>query len=592
MSQPTTQPAASNNTNIAAATVPEVHGRIDLGVGLFVASLATAVAAHGLLRGEGVTPEIYAGLGLVLAPGGLLWLRARSERLRREKALAELAESTRQNAAQTALLATAKAETGRIMETVQEGLFLVDEHGVIGEYHSRALFDIFRRKEFAGENLFDILKRLLSEKMFNTTKDYFGLLFDAAKKEKAVMKVNPLAEIEVNFVNPEGGFLNRHLGFTFRRIIENGKVVRVFVAVRDITKQVELEKKLREAEKHKERQLDILLGIVHIPSDELASFAKVVETELETINQTLRTEDFARFGSMGTDALRQRLKTVFRAAHNIKGNAALLKLSYFQKAAHEFETKIAELLERPRLAGDDFLPIVISEAALREDLMDLHDLREKLSGLRAFSSGDHAPGGGGVSSPASAFVVKLQELVENAARDLGKASALSVDEFAVHTVSLGRFDLMRDVLIQLTRNSLAHSVELPADRAAAAKPLVASLTVRGLPTTPDGLVGLAFRDDGRGLDLEAIRKRGLAAGLLTPETAPTAGPDELARLIFAPGFSTAAEVGEHAGRGMGMDIIKSKVVDEGGGVLEVHSTPGQFCEFRIYLPQQTKTVSA
>jgi signal transduction histidine kinase len=559
---------------------------MDTWAGGFVALLASALVAHGFSRGEGLTQEIYVGLVLVLVPGVMLWLKARNERLRRLKALAEIAESNIKISAQSAQLSVAKLETDRIMETVQEGLFLVDESGQVGEYHSRALLDIFRRKEFAGENLFDILKRLLSEKMFNTTKDYFGLLFDIAKREKTVLKVNPLAEIEVNFVNPEGGFLNRHLGFSFRRIVENGKVIRIFVAVRDITKQVELEKKLRDAEKHKERQLDILLGIVHIPSDELTAFAKLVETELETINQTLRTEDFARIGNMGADVLRQRLKTVFRCAHNIKGNAALHKLSYFQKAAHDFETKIADLIDRPRLTGDDFLPIVICEASLRDDLMDLHDLKDKISGMRSLSPAGNAAAT--ISSPAAAFVASLQELVENAARDLQKASTLSVDEFAVHTVGFGRFDLMRDVLIQLTRNSLAHSVEPPAVRVEAGKAPAATITVRGLPTTSDGLVGLAFRDDGRGLDLEAIRQRGISTGLLTAEAAAQTTPDELARLIFASGFSTAEKVGDHAGRGMGMDIIKSKVVDEAGGVLEVHSSPGKFCEFRVYLPAQPK----
>lgn len=586
-STPTSDPTASD----AFPSLVKA-GRIDAWVGSFVILLTVLTAAYGTFRPEGLSTEIYVGLAVTITAGGFLWIKARSERLRREKVLAELAASNLQISAQSALLSVAKTETGRIMETVQEGLFLVDQDGLIGEYHSRALLEIFRRTEISGENFFDILKRLLSEKMFNTTKDYFALLFDITKKEKTVLKVNPLGEIEINFVNPQGGFTNRHLGFNFRRILEDGKVVRVFVAVRDITKQIELEKKLREAEKHKERQLDILLGIVHVPTEELSGFVKLVETELENINQTLRTEDFAKNGGLSSDALRQRLKTVFRSAHNIKGNAALLKLNYFQKAAHDFETKIAELLDRPRILGDDVLPVVICEASLREDLMDLHDLRDKLSGLRAMTPGGGGPAPATVSSPAAAFVAQLQELVENAARDLDKASTLSVDEFAVHTVSFGRFDLMRDVLIQLTRNSLAHSVEAPADRVTAGKPPVANLTVRGLPTTPEGLLGLAFRDDGRGLDLEAIRKRALSSGVLTPEAAPAATPDELAALIFAPGFSTAAKVGDHAGRGMGMDIIKSKVVDEAGGLLEIHSTPGQFCEFRIYLPPHTKTASA
>ncbi|MEY4489512.1 MAG: hypothetical protein RIQ79_2020 [Verrucomicrobiota bacterium] len=586
---PTTPVSTPTSDSIAPAPLPSlaITGHIDAWVGCFVLFLAVLVLIYGALRAAGLHADILVALAIVLITGGVLWQRARAERLRRETALAALADSNQKFSAQSAQLSVAKSETGRIMETVQEGLFLVDQDGLIGEYHSRALLDIFRRSDISGENLFSILKRLLSEKMFNTTKGYFTLLFDITKKEKTVLKVNPLAEIEINFVNPEGGFMNRHLGFNFRRIVEEGKVVRVFVAVRDITKQVELEKKLREAEKHKDRQLEILLGIVHVPSDELTAFITLIETELETINQTLRTEDFAKVGGLAGDVLRQRLKTVFRSAHNIKGNAALLKLDYFQKAAHEFETKIADLLDRPRLLSDDIIPIVICEASLREDLMDLHDLRDKLTGLRAITPGGSGPAAATISSPVAAFVVNLQELVENAARDLEKASILSVDEFAVHTVGFGRFELMRDVLIQLTRNSLAHSVEAPAERVTAGKPPVAHLTIRGLPPTPEGLLGLAFRDDGRGLDLEAIRKRALSTSLLTPETAPAATPNELAALIFAPGFSTAAQVGEHSGRGMGMDIIKSKIVDEAGGLLEVHSTPGQFCEFHLYLPPTT-----
>ncbi len=528
-----------------------------------------------------MTLEVFGMLAAVAIPGLLLWSKVRAQRRKTEAALAELEQSHAKITAQSGSLAIAKSEMDRIMETVQEGLFLVDEKGVVGDYHSRALLTIFRQDEFAGYSFFNYLQRLLSEKMFNTTKDYFALLFDPTKKEKTVLKVNPLTEIEINFSNPEGGFINRYLGFSFRRIMEGDKVVRVFVAVRDITKQVELEKKLRESEKHKERQLDILLGIVHVAPPELAAFDKLVDTELDNINKTLRAEDFAKIGNTSVDTLRERLKVVFRSVHNIKGNAALLKLGYFQKAATEFEAKIADLQEKSRLTGDDFLSIVICEAAMRDDLNDLQDLREKLAGLRSFTPGGSV---GTVTSQAAALTANLQQLVEDAARDLEKASTLSVDEFAVQAVSFGRPELVRDVLIQLTRNSLAHSVEAPADRVAAGKPPVAAITVRGLPATPEGLIGLSFRDDGRGLDLEAIRARAVANGLLTAEAAPTAGPDVLAGCIFAPGFSTAAKAGDHSGRGMGMDIIKSKIVDEAGGVLELHSTPGRFCEFHLLFP--------
>lgn len=579
---PSPAPAPDSSTKNAGPQAGGAGPKVDAWVLGFVLCLSVLVVAYGFLREGGINLEILIGLVAVLVPGAVLWRQVRVARLRTEATLAQLGESNAKITAQSASLAIAKSETDRIMETVQEGLFLVDEKGVVGDYHSRALLTIFRQDEFAGYNFFNYLQRLLSEKMFNTTKDYFTLLFDSNKKEKTVLKVNPLSEIEVNFANPEGGFINRYLGFSFRRITEGGKVVRVFVAVRDITKQVELEKKLRESEKHKERQLDILLGIVHVPPAELAAFSKLIETELDNINKTLRAEDIAAASQTSIEVLRERLKLVFRAVHNIKGNAALLKLTYFQKMATDFEAKIADLQEKSRLTGDDFLSIVVCEASLRDDFTDLQDLREKLAGLRSFNPGGQ---GGTVTSLASGLAANLQQLVEDAARDLEKASTLSIDEFAVHTVSFGRADLVRDVLIQLARNSLAHSVEAPAQRVASGKPPVASLTVRGLPALP-GMIGLAFRDDGRGLDLEAIRARAVSTGLLAADAAAKAGADDLARLIFAPGFSTAAKAGDHSGRGMGMDIIRSKVVDEAGGVLELRSTPGQFCEFQLYFPVQ------
>lgn len=562
----------------AAASKAPAAAKSGLDLVLYPAIAVVVFALSYWAVGAGLPVSL--GAAVLIALG--LWLanRVRLEVSRTKAALNALESSHAQVTAQSASLAVARSETGRIMETVQEGLFLVDEKGIIGEYHSKALLAIFRQDELAGYRVFNLLQRLLSEKMFNTTKDYFGLLFDPMKKEKTVLKVNPLNEIEVNFSSPTGGFVNRYLGFTFRRIMEGDRVARVFVAVRDITKQVELEKKLRDAEKHKERQLDILLGIVHVAPPELAGFTNLVSTELETINKTLKAEDFAKIGGTSVEMLRERLRVVFRCVHNIKGNASLLKLAYFQKTAGEFETKIADLLDRSRLTSDDFLAIVVAEAGLREDLTDLEDLREKLSGLRSF-----APSGQGpiVSSAASALAGNLQQLVEEAARDLEKATTLSVDEFAIHSVSFGRAELVRDVLIQLTRNSLAHSIEAPADRVAVGKSPVATLTIRGLPPAADGMIGLSFRDDGRGLNMDAIRSRAIETGIL-PKGGEAPKPGELARCIFAPGFSTSATAGTHSGRGMGMDIIKTKVVDEAGGILELHSTPGQFCEFRIFLP--------
>ncbi len=528
-----------------------------------------------------------AALCVIALPGVFVFNRVRRARNQAARLAADLGESQARLEAQARALATAKDETDRIMETVQEGLMLVDEQGVIGDHHSRELNAILRQEHLAGRNLLHILERLLSEKMFNTTRDYLALLFNAKRKEKTVLQVNPLTDIEVNFPNPAGGFLHRYLGFSFRRIVEDDRVVRVFVAVRDITHQVELEKKLRESEQHKERQLDILLSIVHVAPAELDEFVTLAEHELDTVNDTLRVEHFANTGGQGKE-LRERLQAVYRSVHNLKGNASLLKLATFQKAAHQLETKLQELLDRPVLGGDDFLAIVVAQAGLRADLGDMIELRGKLTGLRrpaagALNASDPSAATGEPVSAGSRIGDGLRQLVETASRELDRATTVEIDDYALHTVARGRETLARDVLIQLARNSLAHSVEPVAARQALGKPAAATLSVRGLPRTADGMVGLAFRDDGRGLDLDAIRRRAVDAGLLSPNAKPE--PADIARHIFSPGFSTAAQVGEHAGRGVGMDIIKTKVVDEAGGAIEVHCTPGEYCEFHLYFPQ-------
>ena len=520
-------------------------------------------------------------VSLLALPAVFIVNRARRARNAANRLAAELSANQGELETKSRALAVAKVETDRIMETIQEGLMLVDAQGVIGAQHSRELEVILRSDNLSGANLLHILQRLLSEKMYKTTKDYFELLFDARRKEKAVIKVNPLSDIEVSFANPEGGFIHRHLGFSFRRIIEGDKVDRVFVAVRDITGQVELEKRLRDAEKLKERQLEILLGIVHASSEDLVGFTELAERELNAINAALRAEDFASPVPDRQKHLHERLMVVFRSIHNIKGNAGFLRLDYFQKAADAFETKVSELLQRPILGGDDFLSIVVAQANLRTDLSDLLELQGKLTGLRSQ---------GGVSTASASPAVNqegmsegLRKLAQQLASELGKEIDFQVDAHAVQAVAAFRCDLVRDILIQLIRNSLVHGIETPTEREAAGKPRVARLWLRAAPRRDDGLVGLALRDDGRGLDIKRIRERALSAGLINEGIDLPAG--ELARLIFSAGFSTADKADLNAGRGVGLDLLKTRVVDEIGGEIEVTTSAGRFCEFTFHLPE-------
>jgi signal transduction histidine kinase len=521
---------------------------------------------------------IFIGLGsicLFLLPAWYLINRAGKQQRIAQAALSTLEETH----GELSNLGFAKAEIDRIMETVQEGLFLMDENGTIGGYYSAELPRILRQDQLTGISLYGILQRHLSDKMYSASRDFFTLLFDSSRKEKTVLKVNPLTDIEVNFPDPNGGFITRFLGFSFRRIMVGDQVDRLFVSVRDVTGQVLLENKLRESEKNKERELGLLLSIIHLPQGELENFIILAEKELDTVTNALRAEDFAAAGGKQM-VLRDQLQKVFTSVHNLNGNSALLRLTYFQKAAHAFETQIKKGLDKTSLTGDDFIAIVISQAALKADLVNLKELSSKLKnmgGVPATTAQTAAQ-----AAPVSAISEQLRQLVKTTASDLGKAANLNIDEFALHAFSHGRMDLVRDVLIQLSRNAVAHGVETKIARKTKGKNPTAELSIYALPSPAAGVMGLALRDDGQGLNLEKIRSRAEEVGLM--DVGHQATQIELIQCIFEPSFSTADKVDLHAGRGVGMAIVKTKMVDEAGGCIEVVTSPDQFCEFRLYLP--------
>ncbi len=173
---------------------------------------------------------------------------------------------------------------------------------------------------------------------------------------------------------------------------------------------------------------------------------------------------------------------------------------------------------------------------------------------------------------------RLYRVVRQAARDLGKRAQLEIEG--------GELELDRSVLEKITaplehllRNAVAHGLESAEQRQALGKPEFGDIRLVARQEGNEML--LILKDDGQGLNLERIRAKAMERGLLSPGVAPA--EDQLAQLIFAPGFSTAEVVSEVAGRGVGMDVVKSEIAALGGR-LEVHSEAGRGATFHIWLP--------
>ena len=180
--------------------------------------------------------------------------------------------------------------------------------------------------------------------------------------------------------------------------------------------------------------------------------------------------------------------------------------------------------------------------------------------------------------PLAGLAERLHRIVRQTAKESGKRANLDI-----HGANV---ELDRSVLERITapfehllRNAVIHGLETPAERLAQEKPATGEIR---LELSQEGNeVALVLADDGRGIDVARIREKATAAGMIRAD-APMSDAD-LADLIFVPGFSTAAKVTESAGRGVGMDVVRTEVASLGGRIA-ISFVQGKGSRFSIYLP--------
>ena len=180
--------------------------------------------------------------------------------------------------------------------------------------------------------------------------------------------------------------------------------------------------------------------------------------------------------------------------------------------------------------------------------------------------------------PIRATFERFRRLVHDLARDLGKEVELTI-EGADTELDKTVIDQLGDPLMHLIRNSMDHGVGVPEDRRLNGKPPRATIQLSARHSGASVLISVS--DDGRGIDVEAVRSRAVERGLIKPETLLT--NSELHALLFQPGFSTAKEVTDISGRGVGMDVVRRNV-DKLRGSIDVASKPGQGTTVTLRLP--------
>ncbi len=180
--------------------------------------------------------------------------------------------------------------------------------------------------------------------------------------------------------------------------------------------------------------------------------------------------------------------------------------------------------------------------------------------------------------PVTQLFSRFRRLVHDLARETGKMIEL---EFEGETTEVDKtvIERLADPLVHLVRNSIDHGLELPDERIAAGKDRSGRVLLSARQS--GGEVIITIKDDGRGINRERVRAKAEASGLIQP--GQQLMDQELLQLIFQPGFSTAAQVTNLSGRGVGMDVVK-KTVEALRGVIDIRSEPGKGSEISLRIP--------
>ena len=182
--------------------------------------------------------------------------------------------------------------------------------------------------------------------------------------------------------------------------------------------------------------------------------------------------------------------------------------------------------------------------------------------------------------PIGTLYSRLSRAVRDAAKSTGKL--VELDLFGGETeLDNSIIQQISDPLVHLVRNAVAHGVEPPEGRSSAGKPETGRVTLRAYHR--GNHIYIEVEDDGRGIDYERVKQSAVDRGLVSQDTADRLTERELREMLFHPGFSTAALKTELAGRGVGLDVVRSNL-NQLNGEIDIQSTPGAGTKFVLRVP--------
>ncbi|MDR0562911.1 MAG: hypothetical protein LBG73_09525 [Spirochaetaceae bacterium] len=454
----------------------------------------------------------------------------------------------------TRILQNERDENTAMKDNLNIGFFLLDRNYIIQGQYSHGLERILDTAGLKGKSFIDLLSGSLSEQECNTVKDYFDMILNRSFDQDLLDDVNPIQELSYR--------RNKTLRCGFTGVSRGRKDVVILGNIIDTTTEKQLKDRLAEEEAKRQEDMRFLFEVIQADPMVLQDFIEDMDYGFDRINAVLTDDDVPP---------KDASVSLYQEIHGIKSNAVILGLKTFGEKLHALESDIKAIRDQPSVLYEDLVRLHEGIRRIKQDRSKVMDAIRKIQSFK--SNGKQYQG-------AYILLESLTKACEKVSADLDKPVKLVVEKLDFQTVADAPRRAIKDVLMQLIRNAVYHGIETRAERIALGKNEIGAI---GLSITHDeDWIQIRLSDNGKGLDFAKIRAKAERLRLI-PQTQEEPDREKLTQFIFAPGFSTADDIDVHAGRGIGLNLVKDRI-RELGGTIKVRSEANKGTVFFIYIP--------
>jgi two-component system chemotaxis sensor kinase CheA len=455
-------------------------------------------------------------------------------------------------------------EIAVMKDSMKIGLFFMDKNYIIQDHYSRYLEELLSDTKLFGKNLMDIIADSVTPSESEAIKDYFNMVIDRTYDQEMLDDINPLNELR--YVNQETGE-RKVFQFAFATVERGHGEVFLLVTIYDITTRVELQERLAEEEARRQEEMQSVFELIQVEPDVFSDFMADMEHELGQISAIQKNEALSTHDS---------LVKIYQSVHAIKSNAVILGLNVFGNKVHNLESKIKKLREMPSVPFGEMLNLTMEIDKITKEKDGFRDILNK---IQSYAGGEGKSGG--EKQNVKVLVESLAKTTSRVAEDLGKQIKFISSDIDQEAIDKGPRRIIKEILMQLIRNSALHGIEMPDERKAKGKNELGVIKLSIKMTEDHKNVHVKLTDDGRGLNYKKIAERALEKGLIKKEDA--SNNDVLMKVILMPGFSTADTETVHGGRGIGLNLVRDRIKEIKGNI-KLKSETDKGTMFFISLP--------